>query len=253
MTRKIKRYGWRPDLPDQRDLVVKLSTRRAPKSASLLSKMPAVYDQGELGSCTANAIAGAVQYLRPDLMPSRLFVYYNERAIEGTVDDDSGAMIRDGIKSIHHQGVCPETEWPYDVDRFADKPSAKCYVDALLCQSIRYRRVIRTANAIKLAISDGLPIVFGFTVYESFESQQVADTGKLPMPGKSEQAIGGHAVLAVGYDGDGVLVRNSWGSEWGLPTARGYFTMPIAYLLEANLSDDFWVVSQLEPATPQIK
>jgi C1A family cysteine protease len=205
-----------------------------------------VYDQGELGSCTANSIAGAIEFDRlkqglKDFVPSRLFIYYNERAIEGTVSTDSGAMIRDGIKSVGSQGVCPETEWPYDITQFAQQPSDQCYQDALACKAIQYQKVVRDLNQMKGCLASGYPFVFGFTVYESFESQEVAQTGVAPMPQPNEQILGGHAVMAVGYD-DGqqrFIVRNSWGSTWGL---QGHFTLPYTYLTQKNLSSDFWTI-----------
>src|SRR5438128_696006 len=122
MTYHIKRYGWLPDVPDQRDHVYAAPSgvlHKLPAKIDLRPKCPPVYNQGQLGSCTANAIAAAVQFdrmkqnLKPAFAPSRLFIYYNERAIEGTVDNDSGAMLRDGIKSIAKQGDCAETHWPY--------------------------------------------------------------------------------------------------------------------------------------------
>src|SRR5262249_21513787 len=124
MTRKIKRYGWVPDFPDHRDHlyaapVVNLSA--LPAKIDLRPHCPPVYDQGQLGSCTGNAIAGAIHFDRvkqhktPDFVPSRLFIYYNEREMEGTVSSDAGAQIRDGIKSVSERGDCPETQWPYEI------------------------------------------------------------------------------------------------------------------------------------------
>ena len=131
--RQVKRFGWVPDIPDARDFMFSAPETvllALPKRVNLTSKMPAVYDQGQLGSCTANAIGAAFEYeqlqqKQKDFMPSRLFIYYNERAIEGTVDSDSGAMIRDGIKSVAKLGVCPEDVWPYDVARFMEKPPGR--------------------------------------------------------------------------------------------------------------------------------
>lgn len=246
---KIKRYGWVADLPDHRDLMYAAPMQvltALPTSVDLRSECPAVYDQGQLGSCTANAIAAAIEFdllkqKKSDFMPSRLFIYYNERAIEGTVDSDSGAQIRDGIKSVGSQGDCPETSWPYDISKFADKPPQSCYDDAVQHKAVQYERTIRDLNQMKGCLASGYPFVFGFTVYQSFESQDVAQTGHAPMPSASEQAVGGHAVVAVGYDDtqNWFIVRNSWGASWGM---KGYFTLPYAYLLNANLSDDFWTI-----------
>ncbi len=246
-------YGWVPDVPDHRDLAYAAPvapTVPMPAKVDLSATLPEAYDQKDLGSCTANAIAGAHQFdqikqkLVPVFMPSRLFIYYNERVMEGTTESDSGAQIRDGIKSIARQGVCPEPMWPYVIAQFTVKPSEACYAEACKHRAVRYYRVPRSLGQLKGCLAEGYPYVFGFSVYESFESQEVKDTGVVPMPGANEALLGGHAVLAVGYDDaqQRFLVRNSWGPDWGL---KGHFTMPYAYLLDGNLSDDFWTVRQV--------
>jgi C1A family cysteine protease len=250
MPYSTQRYGWLRDLPDHRDRLyaAPLAALKAlPTSVDLRGKCPAVYDQGQLGSCTANGIGGAIQFdrlkqnLMPDFVPSRLFIYYNERVIEHTVNSDSGAMIRDGIKSVAKLGSCPETSWPYVIDKFTDKPPASCYEEALSHRAVQYSRLVQTLNQMKGCLADGYPIVFGFTVYESFESQKVAQTGVVPMPGSGESVLGGHCVLAVGYDDESqrFIIRNSWGNAWGI---KGYATMPYAYLTSSDLSSDFWTI-----------
>jgi C1A family cysteine protease len=219
--------------------------------------MPPVYDQGQLGSCTGNAIAGAMEFERDrqglsDFIPSRLFVYYNERALEGTVSSDSGAVIRDGIKVVNSDGVCPETLWPYDIGMFSVKPPKRCYVAAETDKAVQYE-AIQTLGDLKDAIASNLAVVFGFTVYESFQSQAVAQSGMLPMPKRGEATVGGHAVVAVGYSDSKsqVIVRNSWGASWG---DHGYFYMPYQYMTGskassdsspingAHLASDFWAI-----------
>ncbi len=247
--RQIRRYGWIPDQPDQRDHLYAVPPRfltALPASTDLRAKCPPVYNQGELGSCTANAIAGAIEFDRKqqkmsDFVPSRLFIYYNERVIEGTVRSDSGAQIRDGIKSVASQGACPEPEWPYVIAKFMDKPPARAYKDAALDRAISYQSIVQDLNQMKGCLASGYPFIFGFTVYESFESTTVARTGHASMPGWGERPIGGHAVMAVGYDDakQWFLVRNSWGAAWGM---KGYFTLPYAYLLQAGLARDFWTI-----------
>ena len=177
--------------------------------------------------------------------PSRLFIYYNERDIEGTVNEDSGAMIRDGIKSVVKQGVCKETTWPYVIARFTKKPAKTCYTEAMNHQVVSYQRVTQTLNQMKGCLASGYPFVFGFSVYESFESNTVAKTGKVPMPKSGEAMLGGHAVAAVGYnDADQrFIVRNSWGSKWG---KKGYCFMPYAYLTDPDLAADFWTIRMVE-------
>jgi len=247
--REIRHYGWIPDVPDQRDHLYAAPSQyltALPAATDLRKKCAPVYDQGQLGSCTANAIAGAVEFDRlkqklHDFVPSRLFIYYNERKIEGTVPIDSGAMIRDGIKTVASDGVCPEPEWPYVIAKFATRPPAKCYRDAKLDRAVSYQSIVPNVNQMKGCLASGYPFIYGFTVYESFESEAVARTGHAPMPGWSERAVGGHAVMAVGYDESKqwFLVRNSWGTGWGM---KGYFTMPYAYLVQPGLSQDFWTI-----------
>ena len=253
MPRKIKYYGWVPDLPDARDHLYAAPAAALadlPPSVDLRPRCPLVYDQKELGSCTANAIGAAIHFdrmkqrLEPDFVPSRLFIYYNERVIEGTVDTDSGAMLRDGIKSINQDGACPEDSWPYDIQRFAEQPLPEHYEAARACRAVSYRRLVQSLAQLKGCLAEGFPFVFGFSVYESFESPEVARTGVAPMPGPSEKMLGGHAVMAVGYDdaSQRFLVRNSWGAGWG---QEGCFTMPYAYLTDSNLADDLWTIRMI--------
>jgi C1A family cysteine protease len=247
-------YGWKPDHHDPRDLMFKLTSladlAALPSAVDLRPGCPPVYDQGNLGSCTANAIGGAHQFDQlkqpggQTFVPSRLFIYYNERAMEGTTGSDAGAQIRDGMKSINDKGVCPETQWPYDIARFKTKPPIACYTEGLKHQSIEYLRVTPLIDQVKSALAAGFPVVFGFTVYASFESQAVAKTGNMPMPKRGEQVMGGHAVLAVGYDDarQVLIVRNSWGPTWG---DKGYFYMPYS-VITANMARDFWTLKRIE-------
>jgi C1A family cysteine protease len=245
--RKVQGYGWVGDLPDARDTLFSAGFEvmtNLPTSVDLRGKMPPVYDQGQLGSCTANAIAAAIEYdLVTPFVPSRLFIYYNERFIEGTVDSDSGARIRDGIKSVGTQGACPEADWQYDITKFAQKPPPPAYADALKTRAVRYYSVVQDIAQMKSCLAQKFPFVFGFTVYSYFESPEMANTGILIMPTGTQQAVGGHAVLAVGYDDSEqtILVRNSWGDAWGM---SGYFKMPYAYITSASLASDFWTIRQ---------
>src|SRR6266436_2634478 len=159
--RKIKRYGWIPDIPDQRDYLYAAPPaflRALPPRVDLRKQCPPVYDQGQLGSCTANAIGGAIEFdqmkekLPQIFIPSRLFIYYNERVIEGTVNTDAGAMLRDGIKTVAKQGACPEPMWPYLIARFKTRPSAACYAEG----AKQYRRELSTVGSIAVT-NAGLP------------------------------------------------------------------------------------------------
>ena len=244
--RILKSYGWLPDVPDRRDLLYKTIRRklRLPKAVDLRAFCSPVEDQGALGSCTANALAGNLEFVDEKTPPSgytdvsRLFIYYNERVLIHTVDSDSGAMLRDGIKTLSKQGVCSEKTLPYAIEQFTKKPSKACYDEAKKHRISSYHRILTHAERLA-CLSEGYPFVFGFTVYESFESQTVARTGVVPMPGKNERVMGGHAVLAVGFNEKArrFLVRNSWGVGWGM---GGYFTMPYDYL--DTLADDFWTI-----------
>jgi len=255
-----KGFGWVPDVPDFRDQYYQVSPALietgVPPSVDLrttpeLQQSP-VLDQGQLGSCTANSIATALTYAllkqkQPLFQPSRLFIYYNERAMEGSIHSDAGAMLRDGIKSVNRQGACKEVPtWPYDIYKFATKPPAKAYNEAGLHQALQYRRLNNTdINQLKACLASGFPFVFGFTVYQSFMTAQVGRTGIVPMPQSHEAVMGGHAVLAVGYDDSKqvFIVRNSWGDHWG---DKGYFYIPYQYLTNTDLAVDFWTITMVE-------
>jgi C1A family cysteine protease len=243
-------YGWIPDLPDHRDFLYaphRKFLRALPSRVDLRNNCPPIYHQGKLHSCTANAIAAAVQFdqmkqSRPQIFrPSRLFIYYNERAIERSIHSDSGAQIRSGIKSVAKRGVCPERFWPYRTRKFRQKPSRKCYVEAAKHPALIYHRVRRTLAHMKACLASGYPFIFGFTVYESFHSKKVTHTGRASMPVRHDKCRGGHAVLAVGYEQiqRRFIVRNSWGRKWG---TRGYFTLPYGYFTNHHLSEDFWTI-----------
>ena len=240
-----RQYGWVPDIPDSRDYLYSAikPVIKLPGEADLRKSCSVIENQGMLGSCTANALAGNLEFLDniadanyKDV--SRLFIYYNERALEGTVDFDSGASLRDGIKTLKKMGACWEDIWPYIVERFGKKPTKRCYLEAKKHCIESYHR-LDTVSEMLTCITEGYPFVFGFAVYESFESQRVAKTGVVYMPKKSERVLGGHAVMAVGFSQKDkrFLVRNSWGENWG---QKGYFTMPYEYL--QTLAEDFWTI-----------
>lgn len=253
--RKTSKYGWKRDLPDRRDIWLRIPAVQTFAQVDLRNQwMPKVYNQGSLGSCTANAIAGAFEYDQKkqeleDFMPSRLFIYFNERAIEGTVDQDSGASIRDGMKVLNKLGVCPEKDCPYQVEYFNIKPAESAYIDAQKHKSLSYKRIRPNVRDFRTCLHFGFPIIFGFSVPESFESSGISTTGVMKMPDPNEKVLGGHAVLACGYDDnkeiDGekgfVLVRNSWSSDWG---QGGYFWMPYSFI-NATTCDDCWILQRV--------
>jgi C1A family cysteine protease len=246
-----RKYGWYNSNPDFRDYKCGIRRASKPKNSDLRPFMPPVYDQGQTSSCTGNAAAGAFEY---DLMkqklnafvPSRLFIYYNERVLEGTTDQpDAGATIRDSVKALLKYGVPSEDMWAFDVNKVDTKPSDDVYQNALKNRIKNYASVPKTdLNSLAAILTSGSPIIFGATLYESFESDTVTSSGVVPMPGTTEKVLGGHAILIVGLDLDkkAFIVRNSWGVDWGL---KGYCYMPIDYVTNSDLCDDFWVINSV--------
>jgi C1A family cysteine protease len=249
-------FGWKKDPLDPRDVVfgVTHQPHALAASRSLREQMPPVYDQGELGSCTANAIAACMQFA--DSMQyenvgplSRLFIYYHERLMEGTVNDDSGAFIRDGLKVVAKVGVPPETEWPYEPSKFAEPPPPPVEHDAGQHRAIRYARVRPGVGApLRSAIASGHPVVFGFSVPAAFETLNAEDP-VLHLPRQGEAFIGGHAVVATGwdftrtrFDVNVIEVRNSWSESWG---DAGYFYMDAQWFTDQSLTSDFWVIQKV--------
>lgn len=262
MKHKIKGYGWIPDLPNIHDcrlvkekLFEKRDGKPLPSSTSnrISPYMPPIWDQGNLGSCTAHAAARLFEFEARkqglvDFSPSRLLIYYDSRAMEHTIKQDAGAQVRDAIASLTKYGACPEELWPYVVSKFAKAPPTKARRAAKKNLALSTARVPRDAQSMKAVLASEHLIDIGFTVYESFESDQVSQTGILQLPKFGEEVEGGHSVAIADYDDSlydgegGVIIANSWGDDWG---QEGYFTMPWTYLLNSNLSDDFWCVTEV--------
>jgi len=221
--------------------IVKVPKTKLLDVVDLRSKLPPCYDQGPIGSCTANALAAAYQFLKPDTMMSRLFLYYNERVIEHDVEHDTGAYLHDGITSLKTNGICPESMWVYDISQFDVKPPPECYASALEHKVITAENVTQTIAGMQACLSHGLPFVVGIIVYRTFESPNVAKTGIVPMPTKTDSILGGHAVLIVGYNNTKKqwIFRNSWGPSWG---SKGYGFLPFNYLTTPSLCSDLWVI-----------
>jgi C1A family cysteine protease len=243
------KLNWRPSRGDFRDHRYNLTVKAAtlPPMVDMRDIYPRIFDQGEIGSCTANAAAGAVGFERAKqgmyrYNASRLFIYYNERIIEGSVNYDSGAQIRDSINVLYKQGACREHLWLYDVSEYKKKPTGECYSTALNFVIKEYLKINNSSlNDLKNCLADGFAFIYGFTVYESFESKEVAKTGLVPMPQKHEKVLGGHAVMCVGYDDEEkvFICRNSWGKAWG---DKGHFYIPYDYLTNKDLASDFWTI-----------
>jgi len=241
-------FQWQPDRLDSRDYTYKLTTKATPNIVDLRRYCSPIENQGSLGSCTGQAIAGAIELLNKrngnhrDI--SRLFIYYYERLILGTVNYDSGAYIRDGIKATNHYGASLESYWPYDIKKFRQEPIVEAKTDALNRKVTRYERVTNFDGCIN-ALSNGYPVIMGFHVYSSFMSMNVARTGMMPYPNtKRERLLGGHAVLLVGYNKTKkvFIARNSWGTSWG---DRGYFYMPFSVVTNTSMSSDYWIIKSV--------
>ncbi len=261
--------GWRRDLPDFRDY-----TPKEPKVDEVMSKSKAlkkakeeldpkvvlkewcspIEDQGQLGSCTANAGAGLYEYFQrraygKHLDASRLFLYKVTRSLLGW-PGDSGGYLRDTMKAMVLFGIPPERHWPYDVEDFDKEPPSFCYAFAENYKTINYfrhdppgRSPKRVLDSVKRHLAAGLPSMFGFSVYSSMPGIGEG-TGEIPYPQSGDSFQGGHAVVAVGYDDKkkigehkgAILIRNSWGTAWG---EAGYGWLPFAYV-EDGLAVDFW-------------
>lgn len=264
MTKRV--LNCRPSLPDHRTpkyAAIKES-RFVPSQVDLSALCSPVVDQGQIGSCSGNALAGAIEFLElaeliaqrpPSEAPqeyttkfdpvSRLFIYWNERAIEGTTHQDAGAMtIRHGCDSLLQKGVCRESLWPYSDSLLLVCPHSEAYGEAWHHKLQSYYK-LETLNDIRNCLAAGFPVAFGITIYDSFETDDVALTGLVPDPGLFDSVAGGHALLIVGYDDTDqtLLVRNSWGVRWGM---AGYCKMSYAYVI--SMGYDFFTL-RLDPAT----
>lgn len=242
------KYNWVPDKVDKRDYVYKPTAVTLPSSVDLREFDTPIENQGPLGSCTGHAIASAIEILykksKRFVEISRLFIYYYERLLEGTTSYDAGAFIRDGIKATNKFGAPLETLWPYDISKFKVQPNTSAINDALRRRVTLYERAQNFDSCIN-ALAVGFPVVIGFTAYSSFEGSETAKTGIMTYPNtKSEKALGGHAVLLVGYDNSHqrFIVKNSWGPNWG---DNGYFYMPYSVIKNPNMSSDFWVIKSV--------
>ncbi len=212
------------------------------KYVNLSDKIKTIYDQGSLGSCTANALCELFIYEYKNTKdPSRLFLYYNERAMEDSIPIDSGALLSDGVTSLIKDGVCDESKWPYDISKFAIKPPEICYQTATKISNAKH--IVQDLNIMKNTLISGKPFCFGFMVYSQFESYQAYKKGMITMPKKGDMQLGGHAVICVGFDEAKkvFICRNSWGVGWG---DKGNFYMPYAYMLDRKLTTDLWIINK---------
>ena len=242
------KYHWKQDKPDTRDYKYLASNKNQKNIVDLRQYCTDIEDQGSLGSCTGQAIASAIELhnkrlnITDDI--SRLFIYYYERAMIGTINFDSGAYIRDGIKVCNKQGAPLEKLWPYNIKKFKEVPNKLAIADAIKRKVTRYERVDNHQGCLD-ALTNGYPVTIGFKVYSSFESPVVYSKGIMPYPNvRKEKCLGGHAVLLVGYDKntERYIVRNSWGQNWG---DSGYFYMPFQVIDTPSMSGDFWIIKSV--------
>lgn len=259
----METFGWHPDLPDFRDWTVDDHPLSPLPELSLKEQLPVAVDlrrycspierQGKLGSCTAQAGVGAVEFLEKKdrgrhVDGSRLFVYKATRNLLGWTGD-RGAYVRTTLKALAKFGVCPEGYWPYAIEKFDDEPTAFCYSYASTARALKYFRIDRGGRSrqdvlfiMKRLLSRQYPIVFGYPVYVSGNEK-----GEIRMPREGDRLRGGHAVVAVGYDDKrniegsvgAFLIRNSWGTGWG---DKGYGWLPYDYVL-GHLARDFWTIT----------
>lgn len=242
-----RKYLFKKSTSDEGDLYHNFTISKTHVNVDLTNLCPDPYDQGNLGSCTANGISLLYQFDEMKeknnnvFTPSRLFIYYGEREIEGTINEDSGAQIKDGIKFIASVGVCPEYMLPYNTAKFTEKPSEQCYEVAKLHKCTLYKRVQQTLDQMGQCLAEGFPFVCGINIFENFESEEVAKTGVVSMPQSNEGYLGGHCVCCIGinWDKKHFIMRNSWGNKWG---DKGNFYLPFEYLTSHELTSDLWTV-----------
>ena len=265
-------FGWIKQEPDSRDFTIKpalmFSAEQLPASVDLRSGCPLIVDQGNLGSCTACAGQGMVDFTlkkegHPFLVGSRLFLYYNTRVkIEHSpAKKDTGCTIRGTLKSLATYGICKESTWPYVIANFSKAPTAKMLTEGAQYQALAYASLDPVGSSpsqiltnVKSMLASGWPCDFGFDVYPSYKT--VGSNGLWPYPKATEIQAGGHSVVAVGYD-DSVtcpnatkgafLCRNSWGTSFGL---NGYFYLPYDYVIKpfqgVALASDWWTLAKEE-------
>jgi C1A family cysteine protease len=246
------KLNWKKSPFDARDFKFKAIVREQvylPSNADLLGKMPEVFDQGQVGSCTGNAGAMLGLYQsrlqNREISPSRLMLYYGAREIEGSTESDAGAYIRDIFKAWSKVGVAPESVWPYDESKVTARPNSEAYAVGKKTLAVSYHALDNTdITELKTCLAMGHPFELGFMVYRNFMYGNWKDT--MPMPTKNEQILGGHAVTAIGYDDSrqAFRIKNSWGNDW---KDGGCFWMPYAFITNPNYCDDFWMLDGITP------
>lgn len=251
-SRKVAGYRASAPKAGTKKFAASRATSNLPPKVDLRKYMTTIEDQDQIGSCVANAVAGAYEYLVKkhnnveNYDVSRLFIYYNAREIDGTVDEDAGCIISSAIQSLQEKGACSENTWPYDIEKFTETPPDEAYEEAAKFIVEDMQAVPVDLNSWKQALAEGNPIIFGLSLFNSFDSQRKPGLVPAPTPSEaSRESHGGHAMLCVGYsDPDKVfIVRNSWGPDWG---DDGYCYIPYDYLVNPKYNDgDCWIIKQL--------
>jgi C1A family cysteine protease len=243
----IRKYGFIKDHPNlNRPMYAALNPDanvELPDEVDLTDKMPPVYDQLSLSSCVANSSAALLQFLNPSITPSRLFIYYNARSLDGDPQQDAGTTMSSAIYTLKQRGFCSENTWKYNENNVLVRPPINAYQEAskdLVIQDF----AINTLIEMKQCLAAGFPFGFGFQVYPYFESEQMAESPILPMPQEGDEPIGGHAISAVAYSDKTQMfkIRNSWGPNWG---NAGYFYMPYEFITNPSLASDFWTIRKV--------
>ena len=254
--------GLKRGSPDPRDLIRRYGGHEIPLTdkhpmVDLRRYIDQVYDQGHLSSCSANILCAAYALeLRRQAArtkssysyydPSRLFLFYNTREYVGHPEKNAGAAIRDSLKAMYKWGICRESIWPYEEQKFAWKPSFASYSDAAGNTITKYEYLDQDIHQFRACLKEGFPFAFGFELYESFYDRENETKGLMPMPSAEEiesSKYSLHGVLAVGYDDQTkrITVLNSWGESFG---DKGYFYMPYKYITETDRAFDFWKIEK---------
>ena len=245
----FKLGGYRPEKQNSKDKKYSASRdRQLPPNVDLRSYMTPVENQGNSNSCTANAMAGAYEYLTNRILGqsadvSRLFIYYNARELDGDCSQDQGTYLKSCVKVLRKHGACSENTWSFNLDQILEQPPKKAYKEAANFRVEDAARVEIDLHTMQSCLAEGYPFAFGLQLFSSF--QQAGSTGLVPMPDPdNEKHDGGHAMLCVGYsDVDQVfIVRNSWGTDWG---EQGYCYIPYDYMTKPDLIHDCWTIRQV--------